>query len=827
MNLSHRSVLLLAVAFVAAGLSIDCSRQESSPEPVPFDIAGRISPSGVPVMSELAPFTLTDESGEPFGTNALRGHVWVADFIFTRCESICPMMTAQMKSLQTELSGDPAWEDLRLVSFSVDPEYDTPAVLAEYAVDNGADESHWRFLTGTRAGIWDMSRRGFKLPVDDNPGDAAMPIAHSPQFVLVDRAGRIRGYYDGLDSERRAALVEDLAKIAAEPLPVAIPAEVADPLWLEGRRVEQLAAAESYDVFHDFRFTDRRLESGITFIHQFVGDLGRNFKETHYDHGNGVAVADVDGDGLLDLYFTTQLGGNELWRNIGDGLFQNITERAGVALDKRISVAPAFGDIDNDGDADLLVTTVRGGNVLFQNDGTGTFTDISSRAGVDHVGHSSGAIFFDYDRDGLLDLFVTNVGRYTTDEWAPEGYYVSYLVSFDGHLKPERYEKSILYRNLGGNRFEDVTETTGLVEDGWNGDPHPADFDGDGYPDMYLIDMQGRDSFFANVGGERFERQPDEMFPANPFGSMGISIFDFNNDGRQDVYIVDMHSDMFSGVMFQQFIEGMETAKLHPSEKPSLRHLNTDGNHVLGNAFYRNDGDGRFTEISDEIGAESYWPWGLSHGDLNADGYQDVFIASSMNFPFRYGINSLLLNEHGERFVHSEFVVGVEPRRNRRTAVPWFELDCSGEDKTHGGCEGRSGRIQVWAAIGSRSSVLFDLDDDGDMDIVTLDFGSEPMVLISNLTESRDVRFVKVVLTGTESNRSGVGARVTVRAGGQTYTRVNDGKTGYLAQSDLPLYFGLDTADTVDSIEVVWPSGRTQVLEGPIEVNRSIEITEG
>ena len=229
MNPSHRSLLLLAVALVAAGLSIDCSRQESSPEAVPFDTAGRIAPSGVRVMSQLPPFALTNESGEPFGTSALRGKVWVADFIFTRCESICPMMTAQMKNLQTELSGDPAWEDLRLVSFSVDPEYDTPEVLAEYAADHGADESHWRFLTGTRAAIRDLSRRGFKLPVDDNPGDAAMPIVHSQQFVLVDRAGRIRGYYDSLDSERRAALVEDLAKVAAEPPPVAIPAEVADP----------------------------------------------------------------------------------------------------------------------------------------------------------------------------------------------------------------------------------------------------------------------------------------------------------------------------------------------------------------------------------------------------------------------------------------------------------------------------------------------------------------------------------------------------------------------------------------------------------------------
>ncbi len=827
MNFSPRSVPLGAVALVAAGLAIACSRRESGPEPVPFDVAGRISPSGVPVLSELPPFTLTDASGEPFGTSALRGKVWVADFIFTRCDSLCAAMTAVMRNLLSEVSLDPVPVDLRLVSFSVDPDYDTPEVLAKYAADHGAVDSRWLFLTGSRAEIGDLSRRGFELPAGGAAGDAAAPIAHSERLVLVDRAGRIRGYYGSGDAEERAGLAEDLAKVAAEPPPVAIPPEVADPPWLEARRGAQLAAAADYRVFHDFRFTDRRPESGITFVHQFVGDLARDFKQTHYDHGNGVAVADVDGDGLLDLYFTTQLGGNELWRNTGGGVFENVTERAGVALAERISVAPAFGDIDNDGDPDLFVTTVRGGNVLFENDGTGAFTDISRAAGVDHVGHSSGATFFDYDRDGLLDLFVTNVGEYTTGERSPHGYYVSYALSFDGHLHPERAETSILYRNVGDNRFEDVTEETGLVADGWNGDPHPADFDEDGFPDLYLIDMQGHDSYFANVGGERFVRRPDAMFPATPFGSMGISIFDFDNDGLQDVYIVDMHTDMFSDAMFQRYVEGLEETKLDPSAMPERRYLNTDGNHVLGNAFYRNDGDGRFTEISDSIGAESFWPWGLSHGDLNADGYQDVFIASSMNFPFRYGINKVLLNEHGERFVDSEFVVGVEPRRDRRTAVPWFELDCSGRDRALLECRGRDGRIQIWGAIGSRSSVLCDLDGDGDLDIVTLDFGSEPMVLISDLTERRDVRFVKVALTGAASNRSGVGARVTVRAGGATYTRVNDGKTGYLGQSDLPLYFGLDTAHRIDRIEVAWPSGRMQALEGPIEVNRTIEITEG
>lgn len=615
--------------------------------------------------------------------------------------------------------------------------------------------------------------------------------------------------------------------VVDEPTPVGVPPEVMDTPWLESRQAAQQAASESYEVFHDFRFAHRRPESGITFTHQFVDDLAREFKQTHYDHGNAVAVADVDGDGRLDLYFTTQIGRNELWRNLGNGEFADITERAGVGLPDRISVAAAFGDVDNDGDPDLFVTTVRGGNVLFENDGHGAFSDVSARAGLDHVGHSSGSVFLDYDADGRLDLFVTNVGRYTTDRKGRGGYYVGYQLSFDGHLKPERYERSMLYRNLGDNRFEDVTESADIVEDGWNGDAHPTDFNRDGYPDLYLINMQGHDSYFENDGGERLVRQPTEMFPSTPFGSMGISVFDFDNDGRMDVYIVDMHTDMFSSTMFTRFVPGLEKTKLPLEKRPSITYLNTDGDHVLGNAFYRNEGGGRFSEISDRIGAETYWPWGPSHGDLNADGFEDVFVASSMNYPFRYGINALLLNEDGERFRNAEFILGVEPRRDRRTATPWFQLDCSGADVRHQNCAGRTGRIEVWGAVGSRSSVIFDLDGDGDLDIVTNDFGSEPLVLVSDLAERTEIHFLKVRLVGTRANRGGLGARVTVRTDAAEYTRVHDGKSGYLGQSDFPLYFGLGGAEQVQRIEVTWPGGRNQVVEGPIRADRLIEIAEG
>ncbi len=206
--------------------------------------------------------------------------------------------------------------------------------------------------------------------------------------------------------------------------------------WLLRRKKEQEEQARSYDVYHDFQFADHLAESGITFKSGITDDTLQKYKATHYDHGNGIAVADVDGDGLYDIYFINQMGCNELWRNIGGGRFENITEKAGVGLCHQISVTASFGDIDNDGRPDLFVTTVRHGNHLFHNDGGGKFTDITQSAGVGYSGHSSGAVFFDYNHDGLLDLFVTNIGKYTTNQIGPGGYYIGLPDAFSGQLYP-------------------------------------------------------------------------------------------------------------------------------------------------------------------------------------------------------------------------------------------------------------------------------------------------------------------------------------------------------------------------------------------------------
>ena len=604
--------------------------------------------------------------------------------------------------------------------------------------------------------------------------------------------------------------------------------------WLEDRRQAQLATAHQFKVFHDFQFVDRQPESGIAFRHFAVDCSTANYKPVHYDHGNGITIADVDNDGLLDIYFVTQIGRNELWRNLGKGKFEDITDSAGVDVANRTSVAASFADIDNDGDADLYVTTVRDGNLLFVNDGRGKFEDISEESGLGYQGHSSSAVFFDFDRDGLLDLFLTNVGVYTTNDRVPataiDGGDYTYPLGlqdgFAGHLKPERTESSILFKNMGGNRFQDVSEEMNLVDTSWSGAASPIDCNSDGWPDLYILNMQGNDEYYENDGGKGFVRKSRDVFPKTSWGAMGIKVFDYNNDGFMDIFITDMHSDMSSDI-------GPEKEKLKSTMYYPESYLRTEGMSIWGNSVYRNNGQGEFEEVSDQIGAENYWPWGLSVGDINADGFDDVFIASSMNYPFRYGVNTVLLNNRGERFLDSEFILGVEPRRDGRTATFVFSMDEDmqpDEGRTRIVHElvrkDRSGTIDIWGALGSRSSVVFDLDNDGDLDIVTNDFHSEPMVLVSNLTEKKDIHFLKVRLVGTQSNRDGLGAQVTVHTKSGALSKNHDGQSGHLSQSRCDLYFGLGDDDTVDRIEVRWPSGETQIVSEDIEPGSLVTIEE-
>lgn len=605
------------------------------------------------------------------------------------------------------------------------------------------------------------------------------------------------------------------------------------PEWLNAMAAIQIAKAGTLGARHDFSLKDRLPDTGITFRHKVVPDGAGAFKPNQYDHGNGVAVADVDGDGFLDVYFMSQYGRKELWRNAGDGTFEDITDSAGVASEDKVGVAASFADLDNDGDADLYMTSVRFGNDLYENDGAGHFTNVTSDSGLGYSGHSSAVEFFDYDHDGLLDVFLSNVGIYTAEEkvlgpanpfrpdedkWYP--YYVGLDDAFKAHLIPERSESSVLFRNVGGLRFEDVTEPMGVMSDAWNGDALPFDANGDGWVDLYLENMQGHDVYFENQGGERFIDKTSQVFPRTPWGSVGGSVVDYDNNGRQDLYIVDMHSDMNEDVSPTR--DDLKARNVQPES-----YTRSEGRSIWGNGFYRNQGPNSFDEISDAIGVETMWPWGVSVGDLNADGFEDLFVTSSMNFAFRYHPNIVLLNDGGSRFVRSEFTLGVEPRRDNAAFKPWFSVECAEEpDHMLCGDTNASGRQDAWEPYGSRGSVLFDIEGDGDLDVITIDNNSEPQVLFSDLAAKGAVNSLVVHLTGKTSNRDGLGAVVTVVAGEDSYQQVNDGQSGYLAQSSMPLYFGLGEHTIVDSVIVKWPSGVEQTVPGPIEPGTRLEVAE-
>ncbi len=213
-------------------------------------------------------------------------------------------------------------------------------------------------------------------------------------------------------------------------------------------------------------------------------------------------------------------------------------------------------------------------------------------------------------------------------------------------------------------------------------------------------------------------------------------------------------------------------------------------------------------------------------GDLNADGYEDVFVTAGMGYPFRYGMNSVLLNDHGQQFFSAQFLLNVEPRNGKQVDEDYFTLDCSGEDKNNPLCYHKKGIVKVRGVLSSRSSFMADLDDDGDLDVVVAEFNGRPQILTSNLSSKKPIHYLKIKPHGTVSNRDGLGATIRVHAGGKTYLQYHDGKSGYLSQSSLPLYFGLGEATQVDKIEIVWPSGTKQTVNSIAGINRLIEITE-
>jgi hypothetical protein len=525
------------------------------------------------------------------------------------------------------------------------------------------------------------------------------------------------------------------------------------------------------------RFEDRQPASGIDFVLDNCTTADKPIIDTML---GGLAVLDIDNDGMLDLFFTNGARiaslekddarfWNRLYRSRGDGTFQDITERAGVR-GEGYSMGVAAGDFDNDGLTDLYVAGVNR-NILYHNRGGGRFTDVTEPAGVSgKLGGkkiwSVGAAWLDYDNDGDLDLFVVNYV-----DWSPQ---TNRLCGAEGKrlaCPPFRYDMlpNLLYRNEGGGKFLDVSAATGVLDHmGYGMSLAVADADGDGFVDVFVANDRLRQFLFRNVGGRRFVEVGVEMGVALTedgvsVSGMGSVFRDLNRDGHPDVFVTAL-----AGEAFPLFINN------------AGRYF-VPGTHAAGLGFATFMMSG----------------WGTGAVDFDNDGMKDIFIANSN------------VSENIDRYTHYRY--RMANRVLKGTAEGRFN-----DVSSAAGPAMQPTRAHRGAAFG-------DLDNDGRIDVVVSVIGEPPAVLYNVSTGGH---WLTLRLTGTSSNRSGLGARVKVTgASGHVQHDHVTTSVGYNSSSDRRVHFGLGTDTVVREIEICWPGGATQTLKN-VAADQSLEVEE-